>query len=146
MCATPCLKHQALHAVLAADVAAHTAVIAAPMGVANAILFALTSGAVVGAPTTFAAFPAAVAKTAGTVVGALALVAKKAKVLVAREAKASKRCAPVMADVAVPREVVATPAPVVKAPGPFHPTGIVVEIVGTEMRDQGRSCEEHASN
>lgn len=25
-----------------------------------------------------------------------------------------------------------------------HPPGIVVEIVGTEMGDQGRSCEEHA--
>jgi hypothetical protein len=26
---------------------------------------------------------------------------------------------------------------------PIHPSGIVVEIVGTEMSCQGRSCEEH---
>ncbi len=26
---------------------------------------------------------------------------------------------------------------------PFHPTGITVEIVGTESNTQGRSCEEH---
>jgi hypothetical protein len=26
---------------------------------------------------------------------------------------------------------------------PIHPSGIVVEIVGTEMNYQGRSCEEH---
>ena len=30
--------------------------------------------------------------------------------------------------------------------GPFHPTGVVVEIVGTERSDQGRSCEEHLFN
>ena len=28
----------------------------------------------------------------------------------------------------------------------FHPPGIVVEIVGTEAGDQGRSCEEHPAN
>ena len=28
----------------------------------------------------------------------------------------------------------------------FHPPGIVVEIVGTEANDQGRSCEEHPIN
>ena len=27
---------------------------------------------------------------------------------------------------------------------PFHPTGVVVEIVGTIMSDRGRSCEHHA--
>ena len=26
---------------------------------------------------------------------------------------------------------------------PHHPPGIIVEIVGTEFSDQGRSCEEH---
>ena len=26
---------------------------------------------------------------------------------------------------------------------PHHPSGVVVEIVGTERGDQGRSCEEH---
>ena len=30
--------------------------------------------------------------------------------------------------------------------GPFHPTGVVMEIVGTERSDQGRSCEEHLFN
>ena len=28
----------------------------------------------------------------------------------------------------------------------FHPPGIVVEIVGTEAGDQGRSCKEHPAN
>ncbi len=28
----------------------------------------------------------------------------------------------------------------------FHPSGIVVEIIGTEANDQGRSCEEHPIN
>jgi hypothetical protein len=28
----------------------------------------------------------------------------------------------------------------------FHPTGVVVEIVGTERSDQGRSCKEHIAN
>jgi hypothetical protein len=42
----------------------------------------------------------------------------------------------------------AASAPVVqaKANGPFHPTGVVVEIVGMEMSDQGCSCEEHLAN
>ncbi len=39
--------------------------------------------------------------------------------------------------------MVAKPAPVPQVPGPFHPTGVVVEIVGTDMDDQGCSCEEH---
>ena len=29
---------------------------------------------------------------------------------------------------------------------PTHPSGVVVEIVGTERGDQGRSCEEHHIN
>ncbi len=43
-----------------------------------------------------------------------------------------------------------SPPPVLAAAPPFcsfgepiHPSGIVVEIVGTEMSCQGRSCEEH---
>jgi hypothetical protein len=42
----------------------------------------------------------------------------------------------------------AASAPVVqvKADGPFHSNGVVVEIVGTEMSDQGHSCEEHLAN
>ncbi len=39
-------------------------------------------------------------------------------------------------------EVVAEPVPVPQTPGPFHPTSVVVEIIGTEMDDRGR-CEEH---
>ena len=35
------------------------------------------------------------------------------------------------------------PAALAEAHVPIHPSGIVVEIVGTEMSCQGRSCEEH---
>ena len=35
------------------------------------------------------------------------------------------------------------PAALAVAHVPIHPSGIVVEIVGTEMSCQGRSCEEH---
>jgi hypothetical protein len=44
-----------------------------------------------------------------------------------------------------PAVVDAASAPVVqaKADGPFHSTGVVVEIVGMEMNDQGRTCKEH---
>ncbi len=59
-------------------------------------------------------------------------------------AKASKECSPETADVALPVEVIAVPAPVAKVPGPFHPTNVVVEIVGTDAGDQGGSCEEHS--
>ncbi len=62
-----------------------------------------------------------------------------------REAQALKECSQEMADFIVPTEVVAAPAPVMKVPGPFHPTGVVVKIVGTEMDDQGRSCEKHSN-
>ncbi len=31
-------------------------------------------------------------------------------------------------------------------PPPTHPSGVVVEIIGTERGDQGRSCEEHEVN
>ncbi len=31
-------------------------------------------------------------------------------------------------------------------PPPTHPSGVMVEIVGTERGDQGRSCEEHDVN
>jgi hypothetical protein len=153
MCATPCPKHQAPFAVLMADVAAHAAVVAAPAVVSKVIPSAPIPGAVIGAPAAVAAVPVAVAKMNGAVVGAPAPVAKKAKAQVAREAKVWKECAPATADVAVPVEVVATPTPVAKAkvpnesaPGPFHPTGVLVKIVGTEMGDQGRSCEEQANN
>jgi hypothetical protein len=35
------------------------------------------------------------------------------------------------------------PAALTVAPVPIHPSGIVIEIVGTEMSCQGRSCDEH---
>ncbi len=62
---------------------------------------------------------------------------------VAGEAKASKERSPAMTDFVAPTEVIAKPVPVPQAPGPFHPTSVVVVIVGTEMDDRGRSCEEH---
>jgi hypothetical protein len=47
-----------------------------------------------------------------------------------------------------PMVVDASSAPVVQAmaDGPFHPTSIVMEIIGTERSDQGHSCEEHLAN
>jgi hypothetical protein len=115
---------------------------------AKKIFPAPTPRAVVDAPVAVAAVPAAVAKIAGAVVGAPAPVAKNAKAPVAKRAKVAKESAPVMADVATP-----VPVPVAKAtvpkenvPGPFHPSGVVVEIVGMKMGDRGRSCEEHPNN
>ncbi len=145
MCATPCPKHTKVLGTLTGDDAAHTAFAQA------------------------AALPTVVAKKARTVDGASAPVANTSKAPaaretkaskecspalvvantfmapVAREAKASKECSPLMADVAGPTEVAAAPAPVTTAPGPFHPTGVVVEIIGTEVGDQGCSCEEHSN-
>jgi hypothetical protein len=123
--------------------------VAAPAEVAKVIakkVFpAPMPGAVVDAPVAVAAVPTAVAKIAGAVVGAPVPVAKNAKALVAKNAKVAQESAPVMADVPTP-----VPVPVAKATapkenvrGPFHPSGVVMEIVGTEMGDQGRSCEEH---
>jgi hypothetical protein len=146
MCATPCPKRQALLAALTADAAVHTAVVAAPAAVAKVIPSVPRPGSVVGTPVAVAALPAVVAKTAETVIGTSSPVAKKLKAPVASLAKASKECALVAADVAAPAEVVAMPTPVRKVPGLFHLTGVVVEIIETEMVDQGRSCEEHVSN
>ncbi len=146
MCAAPRLKRQAVLAALTADVAARAAFFAVPVAVAKAILSVPTPGAVVGAHAAIAALPTAVAKKARTVNGAPAPVANTSKTLVAREAKATKECALATAYMAAPAEVVVAPMPVAKAPGPFHSTGVVVEILGTERGDQGRSCEEHISN
>jgi hypothetical protein len=147
MCATPRPKRTKVLGALAGDDAAHNAF----------------ARAAVGYPTAVAAFPTVVAKKAGTVDGAPTPVANTSKVPAAREAKASKECSPAtavantlmapvaretkaskecslaMADSVAPAdaEVVAEPAPVPQAPGPFHPTGVVVEIIGTEMDDQG---------
>jgi len=126
--------------------------VAAPTEVAKVmaktIFPAPTPGAVVDAPAAVAAVPAAVAKIAGAVIGVPALVAKNVKAPVAKKAKVAKESAVVMAD--VPRPV---PVPVAKAMapkenvcGPFHPSGVVVEIVRMEMGDQGRSYEEHPNN
>jgi hypothetical protein len=126
--------------------------IAAPTEVAKVmakkIFPAPTPGAVVDVPAAVAAVPAAVAKIAGAVIGAPAPVAKNAKAPLAKKAKVAKESAPVMADVPTP-----VPVPVAKATvpeenvrGPFHPSGVVVEIVGTEMGDRGCSCEEHPNN
>ncbi len=41
-------------------------------------------------------------------------------------------------------EMVAAPVPVENAPGPFHPTSVVVEIIGLDVGDRGRSCKEHS--
>jgi hypothetical protein len=48
----------------------------------------------------------------------------------------------------VPAVVDAASVPVVqaKADGPFHRTGVVAEIVGMEMSDQGHNCKEHLAN
>ena len=56
----------------------------------------------------------------------------------AASAPAEKKSTPVL--VAAPTTV--APAPFLFGE-PIHPSGIVVEIVGTEMSCQGRSCEEH---
>jgi hypothetical protein len=153
MCTTPHPKCTKVLGMLAGDDAVHMAF----------------ARAAVGYPAAVAALPMVVAKKAGTVDGTPVPVANTLKAPavreakaskewspatavvnmliapVAREAKVSKECSPATADFAVPAEVIATPAPVTKAPGPFHPTGVVVEIVGTEVGDRGRSCEEHSN-
>ncbi len=122
MCATLRPKRKALLAGLVAeDVAANAAVVAVPAVVVKAIPSAPMHKAVVGTPTAIAALPTAVAKPAGTVVGAPVPVAKKAKAPVAREAKASKGCAPATADVPAPAEVVPAPTPVAKAKNLINP-------------------------
>ncbi len=76
-----------------------------------------------------AALFTSVGKKAGTVAGAPAPVAK-----------VSKECSLVTADVAAPAEVVAAPASVTKVPGLFHPTGVVVDIIGINVGDWCHSC------
>jgi hypothetical protein len=117
-----------------------------PATAGKGILSAPTPGAVVGTPTAVAALPVAAAKMTGTVVGVFLPVAETSQALVGREVKASMECAPVVADDAVSKEVVTAPVPAIKGPGPFHLTSVVVEILGTEVGDQGCSCEEQASN
>ena len=60
-----------------------------------------------------------------------------------------KKQSPVILAAPAPVPLAAAPAPVplvaamVEATEPTHPPGILVEIVGTEMSCQGRSCEMH---
>jgi hypothetical protein len=144
MCATPHLKCTKVLGVLAGDEAAHAAFAQAAVGAPTVVpalpaAWAKKDWTFTGIPTpvanAVAALPAAVEKLAGTVDGAPMPVEK-----------ALNECSLAMTDVAVPVEVVATPAPVTKVPGLFHPTSVVVEIVGTEVGDRGHSCEEHARN
>jgi hypothetical protein len=145
MCATPRPKRKKVLGAVARDIAAISTLADVMSGIPSVVGALLAAQAkkdwakIAGAPkpvaTAVAALPAAVGKKAGTVDCAPTLVTK-----------ASKECSPMTADIAAPAKVVAAPAPVTKAPGPFHPTGVVVEIVGTEMGDQGCSCEEHPNN
>jgi hypothetical protein len=144
MCTTPCPKCKKVLGTLAGDEAVHTAfarvAVGAPAVVAVLpVAVAKKDWTFAGAPAPVAnavgALPAAVGKKAGTVDGTPTPVAK-----------ASKEYSPATADVAAPAKVVAVPAPVMKVPGSFHPTSVVVEIVGIEVGDRGHSCEEHASN
>jgi hypothetical protein len=145
MCTTPRPKHKKVLGAVAGDIAAILALadimsgIPSVVGALPAAQAKKDQAKIAGTPkpvaTAVAALPAAVGKKAGTVDCAPVPVAK-----------ASKECSPVTADIAAPAKVVATPAPVMKAPGPFHPTGVLVEIVGTEVGDRGCSCEEHPKN
>ncbi len=144
MSTTPSLNCKNVLGALAGDEAANAAFSRAAIGALAAVAafpaaVAKKDWTFAGAPVpvanAVAALPAAVGKKAGTVDGAPALVAK-----------ASKECSLAKADVAAPTEVAAVPTPVMMVPGPFHPTGVVVEIIGTEVGDRGRSCKEHAGN
>ncbi len=110
--------------------------------------FCAKPGAVVETKVAVAAVPAVVATIAGAVIGTPTPMAMIAKAPVVKKAKVAKESALVMADVAMP-----APVPVAKAkaakknlPGSFHPSGVVVGIVGTGVRDRGCSCEEHPNN
>jgi hypothetical protein len=145
MCATPRSKHKKVLGGAAGDIAAISALANIMSGIPSVVGALPAAQAkkdwakIAGAPkpvaTAVAALPAAVGKKAGTVDCAPAPVAK-----------ALKECSPATADIAAPAKVVAAPAPVTKVPGPFRPTGVVVEIVGTEVGDRGCSCEEHPNN
>jgi hypothetical protein len=145
MCATPHPKCKKVLGAIAGDIAAISALANIMSGIPSVVGALPAAQAkkdwakIAGAPKPVAnadaALPAAVGKKAETVDGAPTPVAK-----------VLKECSPATADIAAPAKVVAAPAPVTKVPGPFHPTGVVVEIVGTEVGDRGRSCEEHPNN
>jgi hypothetical protein len=145
MCATPRPKHKKVLGTVAGDIAAISALADIMSGIPSVVGALPAAQAkkdwakIAGTPkpveNAVAALPVAVGKKAGTVDCALAPVAK-----------VSKECSPEKADIAAPPKVVAAPVPVTKAPGPFHPTSVVVEIVGMEVRDRGHSCEEHPNN
>jgi hypothetical protein len=131
---TPCPKRKKVLGVLAGDEAVHAAFARAAIGLPTVIGalpaavakkdWAFIAGAPEPVANAVAALPAAVGTKAGTVDGAPTTVAT-----------AWKECSTITADVAAPTEVVAMPTPVTKVPGPFHPTGVVVEIVGTNDSD-----------
>jgi hypothetical protein len=152
VCTTPCLTRKVVLAMLAADFPLPAAAVAAPAevvkAIAKTIFSAPTPRVVVDAPAAVAAVPAAMAKIAGAVIGVPAAVVKNTKAPVAKKAKVAKQSALVVADVATPVPVPVAKAKMAKknAPGPFHPSGVVVENFETEMGDWGRSCEEHPSN
>jgi hypothetical protein len=145
MCTTPLPKRKKVLGVIAGDIAAISALADIMYGIPSVVGALPTAqvkkdrAKIAGAPkpvaNAVAALPAVVGKKARTVNGAPASVAK-----------APKECSLVTADIAAPAKVVAMPAPVTKAPGPFHPTSVVEEIVGMEVGDQDRSCEEHPNN
>jgi hypothetical protein len=145
MCATSHPKRKKVLGAVAGDIAAISALADIMSGIPSVVSVLPAAQAkkdcakIAGAPkpvaTAVAALPMAVGKKAGTVDCAPAPVAKL-----------SKECSPATADIAAPAKVVAAPAPVTKALGPFHPTCVVVKIVGTEVGDRGRSCEEHPNN
>ncbi len=145
MCTTPHPKRKKVLGTVAEDIAAISALADIMSGIPSVVGALPAAQAkkdwakIAGAPkpmaTAVAALPAAVGKKAGTVDCTPVLVAK-----------VSKECSLATADIAAPAKVVAPPAPVTKTPGPFYPTGVVVEIVGTEVYDRGRSCEENPNN
>jgi hypothetical protein len=75
----------------------------------------------------------------------IALPAPKVNKLARKKQPPQGAVAPANVPLPAPAVVDAASAPVAqaKADGPFHPTSIVVEIVGTEMNNQGRTCKEH---
>jgi hypothetical protein len=126
MCATPCPKRHAVLAVLVVDMPVAAAAVPAPNVAAslqkhNKLLWKKKP------PQDATAAPANVHPPQGAVAPA-------------NMPPPAPATAPVVVD--------AASAPVVqaKADGLFHPTGIVVEIVGTEMSDQGCSWGEHLVN
>jgi hypothetical protein len=126
MCATPCPKHHAVLAMLAADIPVAAAAAPAPIIAASLQKHNKLSRK---------------KKPPQDATAALAnMRPPQGAVAPANVPPPTPAPAPAVVD------AVSVPVVQAKADGPFHPTGIVVEIVGTEMSDQGHSCEEHPAN